>query len=322
VALTQQNTPLSPFLPLIILGFPILDTMTVMTERIADGRSPFVADKNHFHHKLMRVGMFHTEAVFTIYVLQTLLVITAIVFRYYSDWLFILVYLGFATVIVAGFFYAEKTGWRIKRYALIDIGIKGRLKTLKEKQIPIRFSFAVLRYGLPLLVLMICFAPQHLPGYFSIIALQLIVAMVGVWFFKPEWTNGILRLSLYLLVPYLLYFSQTDPAGFFQMAIVKRLYTVFSGSVVFFAVMTLKFTRRRKGFKATPMDFLILFIALVVPNLPGLGISEHHLGLMTAQIIVILFSYEVLIGELRNDLRGLCGATLIVLGIIAAKGLM
>ena len=45
VALTQENTPLSPFLPLIILGFPILDTVTVMTERIADGRSPFVADK-------------------------------------------------------------------------------------------------------------------------------------------------------------------------------------------------------------------------------------------------------------------------------------
>jgi len=104
IALTQQNTPRSPYLPLIILGFPILDTLTVMTERLTKGRSPFVADKNHFHHKLMRVGMFHTEAVFTIYVLQTMLVITAIVFRYYSDWLFILIYIGFASVIVAGFF--------------------------------------------------------------------------------------------------------------------------------------------------------------------------------------------------------------------------
>jgi len=52
VALTQQNTPLSPFLPLIILGFPILDTMTVMTERIADGRSPFVADKKPFSSQI------------------------------------------------------------------------------------------------------------------------------------------------------------------------------------------------------------------------------------------------------------------------------
>jgi len=322
VALTQQNTPLSPFLPLIILGFPILDTITVITERLAVGRSPFVADKNHFHHKLMRVGMFHTEAVFTIYILQTLLVITAIVFRYYSDWLFILIYVVFSTVVVTGFFYAERTGWRIKRYDLIDIGIKGRLKVLKEKKIAIRLSFSVLRFGLPLLMIGTCFAPENLPTYFSIIALQLIGALIGVWYVKPEWTNGILRLSLYLLVPYLLYYSQTQPAGFFEIALVKRLYIVFSGSVVFFTVMTLKFTRRQKGFKATPMDFLILFIALVVPNLPGIGISGHHLGLMTAQIIIILFSYEVLIGELRHDLKGLCAATVVALGIIAVKGLI
>ncbi|CAB5154726.1 Undecaprenyl-phosphate alpha-N-acetylglucosaminyl 1-phosphate transferase (EC [Olavius algarvensis associated proteobacterium Delta 3] len=99
IAITQDNTPVSPYLPLIILGFPVLDTLTVMTERIASGRSPFVADKNHFQHKLMRVGMFHTEAVFTIYVLQTTLVITAILFRYYSDWLFISFYFGFAAIV-------------------------------------------------------------------------------------------------------------------------------------------------------------------------------------------------------------------------------
>ena len=196
---------------------------------------------------------------------------------------------------------------------MIDIGIKGRLKHFKEKQIPIRFSFFVLRNGLSLLVIITCFAPAHLPGYVSIIALLLIGALAGVWFLKPEWTNGILRLSIYMLIPYLLYFSQTAPAGLLTSVMVKRLYIVFSGVIVFFAVMTLKFTRRRRGFKATPMDFLILFIALVVPNLPDLGITGHHLGLMAAQIITILFSYEVLIGELRNEIKGLCVATVIAL---------
>ena len=35
------STPLSPLLPLLLLGFPVLDTLTVMVERIAAGRSPF-----------------------------------------------------------------------------------------------------------------------------------------------------------------------------------------------------------------------------------------------------------------------------------------
>jgi len=322
IAITQENTPVSPFLPLIILGFPVLDTLTVMTERIANGRSPFVADKNHFHHKLMRLGMYHTEAVFGIYVLQTALVTTAILFRYHSDWLFVLLFIGFAAVISVGFLYAKRTGWRIKRYDVIDRVIKGRLLILKEKRITIRFSYSILRYGLPVLVVVTCFVPETLPAYFSAIALQLIGALSVALLFKPGWMSGVLRLSLYLLVPYMIYFSQVDPSPLFEEITVRRLYILFSGAVIFFAVMTLKFTLRRKGFKATPMDFLILFIALVVPNLPGLGIEGHRLGLMAAQIIVILFSYEVLIGELRNELKGLGLATIVALGVMAVRGLI
>ena len=61
--LTQGNTALSPVLPLVLLGLPVLDTLTVMTARIAAGRSPFSADKNHFHHNLMSLGLHHNESV-------------------------------------------------------------------------------------------------------------------------------------------------------------------------------------------------------------------------------------------------------------------
>ena len=81
LGLTQCNTPLSSFLPLLLLGFPVLDTLTVMAERISNGRSPFKADKNHFHHKLIRLGLFHTEAVVTIYTITALLVSSAFIFR-------------------------------------------------------------------------------------------------------------------------------------------------------------------------------------------------------------------------------------------------
>ena len=63
IGLTQSNPVLSPVIPLLLLGFPVLDTIVVMMERILAGRSPFEADKNHFHHKLIRMGLFHTEAV-------------------------------------------------------------------------------------------------------------------------------------------------------------------------------------------------------------------------------------------------------------------
>jgi UDP-GlcNAc:undecaprenyl-phosphate GlcNAc-1-phosphate transferase len=78
VKLTQCETPLSPLLPIIILGFPVLDTIAVMSQRYQEGRPIFRADKNHFHHKLMRLGFYHNESVIIIYMIQSGLVITAL----------------------------------------------------------------------------------------------------------------------------------------------------------------------------------------------------------------------------------------------------
>jgi UDP-GlcNAc:undecaprenyl-phosphate GlcNAc-1-phosphate transferase len=74
LALTQGQTAFSPLLPLVLVGFPVLDTLTVMFTRIAQGRSPFAADKNHFHHNLMGIGLLHAESVLFIYAIQTVLV--------------------------------------------------------------------------------------------------------------------------------------------------------------------------------------------------------------------------------------------------------
>lgn len=86
----------------------------------------------------------------------------------------------------------------------------------------------------------------------------------------------------------------------------------------FCVVLTLRFTRRQKGFKSNPLDFLILFFALVVPNLPDPEIQNWRMGLVAAKIIVMYFSYEVLLGELREEtqmLQRTILATLIILTV-------
>src|SRR5512139_3569622 len=61
--LTQDNPALSPLLPLLIMGFPVLDTIVVMAQRVQERRPLFSADRNHFHHRLMRLGFYQTESV-------------------------------------------------------------------------------------------------------------------------------------------------------------------------------------------------------------------------------------------------------------------
>ena len=71
LAVTRRSPEISPILPLLIIGMPIIDTLSVMVQRMLEGRSPFKADKNHLHHKLMNLGFYHSESVVLVYTLLT-----------------------------------------------------------------------------------------------------------------------------------------------------------------------------------------------------------------------------------------------------------
>jgi UDP-GlcNAc:undecaprenyl-phosphate GlcNAc-1-phosphate transferase len=53
--------------PLCVLAVPLYDMVTVLAIRVANGRSPFEADKNHFSHRLVDLGLTKPQAVLTIY---------------------------------------------------------------------------------------------------------------------------------------------------------------------------------------------------------------------------------------------------------------
>jgi UDP-GlcNAc:undecaprenyl-phosphate GlcNAc-1-phosphate transferase len=51
----------APALAVAVLIGPIFDTLRVFTLRIAGGRSPFNADRNHIHHRLLVLGFTHIQ---------------------------------------------------------------------------------------------------------------------------------------------------------------------------------------------------------------------------------------------------------------------
>ena len=302
IGVTQRETPLSPFLALLLLGFPVLDTITVMAERIASGRMPFSPDKNHFHHKLMRLGLFHTEAVVTIYAINALLTASAYLLRYHSDWLLLSCYAAFCALVVLMFTAVESRGFRFHRTGFFDTGIKARLKIIKNKSLLIRACFLPLQFGMPLLLTAAILVRGEVPGYFSAVAAGFAAAILIVRLMRKEWVNPVLRVAFYLMVPMVLSLGDVEPAGWVKPGMLTA-YNYAFGVLALFTVMTLKATRRQKGFKATPMDFLILVIALVVPNLPDTFLSGLRLGDIAVKTIVMFFSFEVLTGELRGELR-------------------
>lgn len=53
--------------PLLVMAVPLYDMTTVILIRLRAGRSPFAADKNHFSHRLVDLGLTKTQAVLTVY---------------------------------------------------------------------------------------------------------------------------------------------------------------------------------------------------------------------------------------------------------------
>ena len=321
LGITQTNTPLSPLLPLIIVGFPVLDTLVVMSERIAHGRSPFAADKNHFHHKLMRLGLYQTESVFVIYVLQSMLIGAAILFKFYSDWFLLVGYLIFSGLILTGFALLERVGWDRNRLSFFDRVIKGRLKALKDSGFFIKVTFKTLEIGLPLLLLITCCLPAAIPGSFAILSASLLGIVVVVLLFKKNWLRAPLTMVLYLFIPFVVYASVESKSPWIS-GNGWKMYNILYLGLVFLVMLTLKFTKRQRGFKVTTMDFLILFIALIVPYLAGDYIQVSNMPTIVTRIIIFFFSYEVLFGELREKLGRLAIMTGAALALVVIRGIL
>jgi UDP-GlcNAc:undecaprenyl-phosphate GlcNAc-1-phosphate transferase len=317
LSLTQGNTPLSPLLPLIILGLPILDTVTVMVTRIAQGRSPFIADKNHFHHTLVGIGLQHPEAVLVIYVLQTGLVFAAFAFRFHSDWLLLGGYLAFSLPVLWLFSFARRTGWKMKRYDLLDVVITGHLRRLRDEGIIIKVTYRVFEIAIPLLLLFTCFLPAKVSGrYLPLFGVAAGAALFAVWTFRKEYLGTALQSVLYLLIPIAVYLGETQPAPWLSGA-GKTLYNACFGIFAVAIVAISKFTRRRRGFKNTPMDFLIVILAVIVPNLPQQ--QDHLMGVMAAKIIMLYFSYEVLLAEARGKFGRIAVSSIASLAVLATR---
>lgn len=56
----------APAIALAILIIPTFDTLRVFTKRVMNGRSPFFADRNHIHHRLLATGFTHSQASLTL----------------------------------------------------------------------------------------------------------------------------------------------------------------------------------------------------------------------------------------------------------------
>lgn len=89
-ATTDAQIYSAPAITVAILIGPIFDTVRVFFIRIMSGISPFAADRNHMHHRMLSLGFNHLQTTFILLGINLLSITLALLFRNIGNYALVL----------------------------------------------------------------------------------------------------------------------------------------------------------------------------------------------------------------------------------------
>jgi UDP-GlcNAc:undecaprenyl-phosphate GlcNAc-1-phosphate transferase len=100
-------------LPLAILILPLLDFSLAVIRRLRAGKSPFVADRQHLHHRLQDLGHGHVGSVLVFYIWTALISVSCLLF-FFWPWQAILLFDLLGAALATGYTISPIIRRRIK----------------------------------------------------------------------------------------------------------------------------------------------------------------------------------------------------------------
>jgi UDP-GlcNAc:undecaprenyl-phosphate GlcNAc-1-phosphate transferase len=306
--------PYSPALMSLILGLPILDTAGVMIQRLTEGRSPFTADKNHVHHKLLGLGLTHREAVLVIYGVQATLVALAYLLRWQTEVVILGVYTLFAGAILWLFLWSDDRTVVPTRPRRLDVvpEMNSEEEGGRYAMLPVK----VLGLAIPAYLATAVFLPPQVPVDFGYVAAGLFVLILAGLVSVPAARPMLVRTGMYVGATFVIYLTEQIPEK-----ITGNLHTpmnVFFLALAVLIMLAVRFGVKRR-FQTTPLDYLMVFLAFVIPFLPEMRVGDINLSVLSAKMIVMFLAFELLLDVLAERLVQFGLVSLWVLFIIGIR---
>ena len=117
----KTATIMSLFVPILILGIPILDTLFAIIRRLIRHQPIFLPDKCHLHHQLLNLGLSHRNTVLAIYAMNILFASASLIYMFNNKVLGKYIYIAIFVLIV----------WIVTRTSIIK---DHKEKPKKEKE--------------------------------------------------------------------------------------------------------------------------------------------------------------------------------------------
>lgn len=319
VLLTQDINPaLGAALPLLFLGLPVIDMLSVMARRIYHGISPLTATKHHIHHRLLELGFDHYEAVVIIYITQCVLTVSAIFLAYESDWMIIGVYLTVCVSLFSFLIVAERRGWRAH-------GGGGTLRMAsfveKTKKTKLLFTLpaAFVVTAVPIYFLFVSLGVKTVPRDFAMGATLLAIVLLAYLLFGKRKDSVVFQAVNYATSAFMVYlgtkyFMRGSP-------VIEITLIWYFGMLALAVALTVRYASDFR-FSTTPMDYLVVSVVLIA----GIVLHSHPekalLGVMAIEAVVLFYACELIVTRAKRmwSLQNI--ATLLSLTFLGAKGFL
>jgi UDP-GlcNAc:undecaprenyl-phosphate GlcNAc-1-phosphate transferase len=315
IMVTQRaDTDLSPVLPLLVLGVPILDMLTVMVGRIARGDSPFKADRTHLHHRLLASGLTQSEAVTLVYGLQFTLIVLAYLLRQAPDALILSIYAVFCGVVLLGERALERRHAQLRNRPRHHRPLSRVAGWLRRTGLTARLPERALRVAIPLFLIIGALGVPSVDRDIGLLSALLCAVLVMALLVRRIPFFAVERLSAYtaaIAVAYLLSGSPVTVACAFCLP-------VFFGILAAAALVWVRFSTA--SFQVSTLDVLILLGALTAPTLRDLGLQE--IGVLALQAIILFYGIEILLQSRERGWDALRIGVMAALIILAVRGLL
>ncbi len=316
-ATQRGNSVVSAATPILLLALPILDTLTVMTQRISEGRSPFSADKNHIHHRLLSFGFDHHEAVMVIYAIQADLFLLAYWLRYESDLTILAVVSGFFLFAVVLFQVASRRHWRIRSVheAKIESLLARLITVLRQPRNLPRWSYLAIAIGIWSYATLVAAEAVQVTSDVRLLLIALLaITLIWLTILRAKPLSTIEKAALYTTAAVLVYLDSVvvhQRLPLLNIAAWGAIITMAAGTL-----LRLRLSQDRR-FELTSLDLIVLFAALVIPSLPGtFGLPDGG-ALGIAKLVILFYAIEAMVSRVETRVVWLrIAATTLLAGLV------
>jgi len=322
VASTQRSgSSISPMVPVLILGLPLLDTVWVMTRRIVKRMSPFAADRTHIHHQFLDLGFEHRFTVVIIYTISLFWAICALLLRNSPEYVLLLFYLATA---LGSYFLLRSLVQKKERFSFLERDDRTGIRSSSTYQMLSGYSDYLL-IGIKLLLSLYLVVALASILKDSIIPWQVALILLGSGIYLWQSRQSDNRQFLMLIV-YATFGLIATQIWHMDLPIIaeislKRCGDVLLGAAGVLAVIKILFRRVGELFLTTA-DYLVLAVCIFLAIASQQAVLGYNINGPLFRTVVGVIALRTIATRDQLVQRTVLYRCFVALLVVSAMGLM